>query len=146
MPELDELYEHVILDHYRNPHCSEPLPTYTVEVTLENPFCGDQIAIHANNKDARLQLSIQSEGCAISQASGSLMGLLVNGLSTTESRATTERLRRLLKGGELSDHELDSLGDANALIGVRKFPIRIKCALLAWNALEDVLKQLESSP
>ena len=83
---------------------------------------------------------MHGRGCAISQSAGSLLGEAVRGKSILEARNVGENFRRLLKGEQLSDDELEAMGDLEALSGVRRYPVRIKCALLSWSALEEALK------
>ncbi len=139
--DLDELYEAIILDHYRNPRNTAPVESPDIDLEVNNPFCGDEFQIQLKMEDDTvLQVGITGRGCAISQASASLLAELVEGKTSSEVRASVSALRRLLKGEEVSDDEKEMLGDIEALSGVRKFPIRIKCALLSWVGLDDALK------
>jgi nitrogen fixation NifU-like protein len=141
---LDELYEEIILDHYRNPRHAELLPEADVDVEVNNPFCGDEIRIQLTRDDGRIgDVSVSGRGCAISQASGSLLAELIEGKPVEEAREAVGQVRRLLQGEELSEAELDAIGDMAALQGVRKYPVRIKCALLSWSGLEDAVAELE---
>jgi nitrogen fixation NifU-like protein len=118
--DMDELYEAIILDHYRSPRNTAPV-------------------------EEASQVGITGRGCAISQASASLLAELVEGKSTEQVHAAVDSIRRLLKGEEITDEEADVLGDIEALGGVRKFPVRIKCALLSWVGLDDALKEHQGS-
>ena len=140
---LDELYQSVILDHYRNPRNAVPLSEFDLEIHKENPFCGDESDVRIRiRKDARIDaISVSGRGCAISQSSGSLMASVAEGLAVVDAKKLNENFRILLKDQNLTEKERESLGDLEALAGVRKFPIRIKCALLPWSALEEVLKR-----
>ena len=143
LEDLDELYEEIILDHYRNPRHTDPIDQVDVDVEVNNPFCGDAVQIQLGRDDGRVgEVRVTGRGCAISQASASLLSDLVAGKSVEEVHQVAALVRKLLQGGQLSEGELDSLGDMAALQGVRKFPVRIKCALLSWSGLEDALKQL----
>ena len=141
---LDELYEQIVLDHYRNPRHTDPVDGPAVDIEVNNPFCGDEIHLQLKTgADGRVSaVSVAGRGCAISQSSGSLLTELVQGKDAAELHNTVALVRRLMKGEQLSEAELDSLGDLAALSGVRKFPVRIKCALLAWSALEEAVEKL----
>ncbi len=140
--DLDELYEAIILDHYRNPRNTAPVESPDIDLEVNNPFCGDEFQIQLKiEDDAVSQVGITGRGCAISQASASLLAELVEGKTPSEVRASVSAFRRLLKGEEVSDDEKEMLGDIEALSGVRRFPIRIKCALLSWVGLDDALKE-----
>ena len=141
---LDELYEEIILDHYRNPRHTAPIDHVDVDVEVNNPFCGDEVHIELGRDDGRVgQVRVTGRGCAISQASASLLSDLVGGKSVEEVRQLVALVRKLLQGNDLSEGELESMGDLVALQGVRQYPVRIKCALLSWSGLEDALKKLE---
>jgi nitrogen fixation NifU-like protein len=141
---LDELYEQIVLDHYRNPRHSEPLEDPAVDVRVNNPFCGDEVHLQLKTgPDGKvMDVSVSGRGCAISQSSGSLLTGLVLGKAPGQLHETVQLVRHLMKGEQLSEAEIDSLGDLAALSGVRKFPVRIKCALLAWSALEEAAEKL----
>ena len=140
--ELDDLYEAIILDHYRNPRNTDPVDSPDIDLEVNNPFCGDEFQIQMKvENDAVTAVGITGRGCAISQASASLLAELVEGKKSGEVRASVSSFRRLPQGEELSEEERDVLGDIEALGGVRKFPIRIKCALLSWVGLDDALKE-----
>ncbi len=142
--DLDELYESIILDHYRNPRNTDLLDSPDVELEANNPFCGDEVRLQLKTADSSIsEISVSGRGCAISQSSGSLLAELIEGKSREETAEIVGRVRKLMMGKELSEEEIESLGDLEALGGVRKFPIRIKCALLSWATLEDALKELE---
>ncbi len=139
--EMDELYEEIILDHYRNPRNTAPVESPDIDLEVNNPFCGDEFQIQMKVEgDTVSQVGITGRGCAISQASASLLAELVEGKTSPEVRASVSAFRRLLKGEDVSEEERDMLGDIEALSGVRKFPVRIKCALLSWVGLDDALK------
>jgi nitrogen fixation NifU-like protein len=141
LDQLDELYQSIILDHYRNPRHTEPLENPDVDVEANNPFCGDEVHIQLGLRDGEVRaVSVTGRGCSISQSSGSLLSELIEGKSREEALELVTRVRRMMKGEELTEEELDSLGDIVALEGVKKFPVRVKCALLSWAALEDGLE------
>ena len=141
--ELDELYQELILDHYRRPRNTDLLPDAQHHAEGFNPFCGDQVdlQIMVNASGTIEAVGHQGKGCSISQASASMLTELLKGKSLEEARATSDAFRRLLRGEEVEESELDALGDVEALQGVRKFPIRIKCALLPWTTMEEALEQ-----
>ncbi len=139
--ELDELYESIILDHYRNPRHTEHLDNPDVDVEANNPFCGDEIQIQLKlDGDTVSDVSISGRGCAISQSSASLLAEVLKGKTGDEALEIVTLVRRMMRGDELTEEEKDSLGDVLALEGVKRFPVRIKCALLSWTALEDAIK------
>ena len=138
--DLDELYEAIILDHYRNPRNSGPVDDPDIDLEVNNPFCGDEFHIQLKvDGNSVSQVGINGRGCAISQASASLLAELVQGKSYADVNAAVDSVRRLLKGEEITEEEQDIIGDIEALGGVRKFPVRIKCALLSWVGLDDAL-------
>ena len=140
--DLDDLYEAIILDHYRSPRNTAPVESPDIDLEVNNPFCGDEIQIQMKVEgDAVSQVGITGRGCAISQASASLLAELVEGKTASEVQASVSAFRRLLKGEEVTEEEHELLGDIEALSGVRKFPVRIKCALLSWVGLDDALKE-----
>ncbi len=139
--ELDDLYGEIILDHYRRPRNAQRLFSPAITATGINPFCGDESYVQlALNDQGRVELvGVQGRGCSISQASGSLMSDLLKGKTVEELEQLTELFRQLMQGKRLSPEEQEHLGDADVLKGVRMFPVRVKCALLAWMALRDGL-------
>lgn len=141
LEDMNELYEAIILDHYRSPRNTATVEEPDIDFEVNNPFCGDEFHIQLKvENDAVSQVGITGRGCAISQASASLLAELVKGKSASEVESAVGAVRRLLKGEEITDAEADILGDIEALGGVRKFPVRIKCALLSWVGLGDALR------
>ena len=141
---LDELYRDIVLDHYRSPRNSEPLEAPDAEGEAVNPFCGDEVRIQLSVSEGRIDgVSISGVGCSISQASASLMGDAVKGQTLPEALKIVVAFRALIQGcsrsGDGAGGEID-LGELVALEGVRRYPVRIKCSLLGWTALEDALK------
>lgn len=138
---LSSLYQQVILDHYRNPRNKGELAEKTVEIHVANPVCGDEI---------RLQLRIQNDriadakhvghGCSISQASVSMMTQLLKGKPLAEAEGVARRFTEMMHGDEDAARD-KAMGDLRALQGVSKFPVRIKCALLAFDALHEAMKK-----
>lgn len=139
---LDEVNRYIVEDHCRNPRNCDPIPEPDAEATIDNPFCGDEASVQLKVERDRVQsLSVVGSGCAITQASASIMGEVVEGKERSEIVAIAETFRSMLANGDFDE---DVLGDAVALEGVSKFPIRVKCALLPWVTLEDALNQLTS--
>jgi nitrogen fixation protein NifU and related proteins len=139
--DLEELYQQVILDHSKRPRNYGQLPDATARVTGDNPSCGDEIELAVKlNGDRRIEeVKFSGRGCAISQASASLMTTKVKGQSAGRAKELIEALRRLVTTDD--PPPLDQLGDLALLQGVRKFPQRVKCAMLAWRALEQALAE-----
>ena len=137
--ELDELYQEILLDHYRRPRNFGPLAGADREVDGHNPLCGDRVRLRVKLDGERLaEVRFEGVGCAISTASASMMTEAVRGRSVDEALELGERFRAHLRadGGEGPAEEL---GDLAALGGVRAFPMRVKCATLAWHALRAAL-------
>lgn len=137
---LNQLYQEVILDHYRRPRNRGVLEDATHAITMNNPLCGDVIELMIRVEDGRIaEARFEGRGCSISQASVSMLTGRVSGRTVEEATELSERFTRLLHGDEslLDDAEL---GDLRALAGVSKFPVRIKCALLGWNCLEELVE------
>jgi nitrogen fixation NifU-like protein len=154
MPGLEDLYREIILDHYRNPRNRGELPTPpAVRVEGFNPLCGDEIVVYLDIEGDQVQdLRIGGQGCSISQSSASMMSAAVKGKSVAEARATIRAFKALMS---IHEHRLDGadddgggapepevkLGDLEALQGVVRFPVRIKCATLSWNTLAQGLDE-----
>ncbi len=138
--ELDEMYREIILDHYRSPRNNQPILKPTKEIESNNPFCGDEIKLQLNIEDGIVtEIGVLGRGCAISQASASLMGEALLEKNINDSLELYSSFRELLTGN-LPEDQLDNLGDLLALEGVKKFPIRVKCALLSWSAFSDLIE------
>jgi nitrogen fixation NifU-like protein len=138
--ELGALYQEMILDHYRRPRNKGTLENPDASVEMKNPLCGDEIELQvAFDRDCVCDLRFSGRGCSISQASASMMTQLVKGKSTEEIDAIRKQFRELMLGQAPADDA--KLGSLRALSGVAKFPARVKCALLAWNALETALTE-----
>jgi nitrogen fixation NifU-like protein len=143
-PELDALYREVVLDHFRKPRGKKTLPDPDVENQGLNPVCGDEVRVALKMKDGHIcDAAIQSRGCAISVASGSMLAELLIGKTGPEVERLLEAFRGMLHGREVPDGV--ELGDLEALEGVRHLPVRVKCALLAWTTLRDALHAWEES-
>ncbi len=140
MEELEELYQHIILQHSKKPKHEHALDPCTGKAEGYNPLCGDELTVYVREQDNELkECSFQAQGCAISRASASIMASRLAGRSLEEVRFEVARLVQMLTTSEEPAADLEELGDLAALIGVRKFPARIKCATLAWHALEKAL-------
>lgn len=139
--ELEELYQEVILDHSRRPRNFGEVADADVHVHGDNPACGDEIHLTAKFAgDGALQdVKFSGHGCAISQASASLMTMKLKGKSRGEADEMIRAFHSLVTGG--SEIFSVKLGDLQLLSGVRKFPQRVKCAMLAWRAVEQALQQ-----
>ena len=137
---LDQMYREVILDHYRSPRGRKPLDRSDVSSEGHNPSCGDEIEmkLKVNVNDEVEDVFCDCKGCAISVASASMMAELLKGRKVEDVESIAQTVRGLLKGEDIAIPE--DLGDIDALKGVRQFPVRIKCALLAWVTLLEGLK------
>jgi nitrogen fixation protein NifU and related proteins len=139
--EIAALYQELILDHYRRPRNKGKLENPDATVEMRNPLCGDECDLQVIFDGDRIgDLKFLGRGCSISQASASMMTQIVKGKSTDEIDAIRTKFRDLIMGN-LSAADDKSLGPLRALSGVSKFPARVKCALLAWNALETALEE-----
>lgn len=140
---LDSLYRQVIMDHYKSPRNYGTLSDNALTLEMNNPTCGDRIEVHLMIEDDRIKdVKFEGEGCSISLASASMMTEAVKGKKLVDALTMSETFSRLMLGeiDELSDQDM---GDAEALQGVSKFPARIKCATLAWKAMEKATHQGE---
>ncbi len=142
-PEFDELYREIILDHYRSPRHREPLADPDVVAEGYNPLCGDEVEIELNLKDGVVSgVAFRGRGCSISQASASLLTDTILNKPVEEVRRLADLFTQMVTDPDMEPPE--ELGDLEALQGVAKFPVRVKCATLAWHTLEDGLKQSEA--
>ncbi|EXX91576.1 nitrogen fixation protein NifU [Paenibacillus darwinianus] len=131
--QLDDLYRRVIMDHYKNPRNRGTMDEGSVTVNLNNPTCGDRISLQLQVEDGIVkQARYTGEGCSISMSSASMMTDAVKGRTIDEALAMADKFSSLMKGEPVDFEEYE---DIEALSGVGKFPARIKCATLAWNAL-----------
>jgi nitrogen fixation protein NifU and related proteins len=155
MPGLEDLYREIILDHYRNPRNRGELPIPPAHRTEGfNPLCGDEVVVFLDVEDGVVKdLRIAGQGCSISQSSASMMSTAVKGKTVAEARDVIRAFKAMMS---IHEHTLDGddgededvvdvkLGDLEALRGVVKFPVRIKCATLAWNTLTQGLEELSA--
>ena len=158
MPGLEDLYREIILDHYRNPRNRGELPPPAVRSEGFNPLCGDEVQVYLDVDDGTVSdVRVSGQGCSISQSSASMMSQAVKGKSIDDARQLVRAFKAMMS---IHEHELDGddddtdgdgslsevkLGDLEALRGVVKFPVRIKCATLAWNTLTQGLDEAEAS-
>jgi len=138
---LDTLYRQVIMDHYKNPRNRGEFEHDSLTVNMNNPTCGDRIQLQLQVEDGIIQAAkFLGEGCSISVASASMLTQAVKGLKVEEALKMSHIFSEMMLGKDYDDDELD-LGDIEALQGVSKFPARIKCATLAWKAMEKGLQE-----
>ncbi len=138
--QLDELYREVILDHFRDPRNVGSLPNPDVHAEGTNPLCGDEITFSLQLANGKVQqIQFVGKGCAISQATGSMLTEQLRGKTLPEVARVIQAMKGLMQG-QAPEPDVD-LGDLESLAGVRKFPVRIKCAALSWNVLERGLEE-----
>jgi nitrogen fixation protein NifU and related proteins len=139
--ELDELYQEIILDHSRRPRNYGELSSANLHARGDNPSCGDEIEIHlrVNNGDIIEEIHFTGQGCAISQATASMMTSKIKGKTRAEALAMLEEFQQMLTAPEEPKALSKNLGDLSLLKSVRKFPQRVKCATLSWQALKQAL-------
>lgn len=139
-PPLNSLYQELILDHYKKPRNKGVLEDADHESHLTNPTCGDEVWLRMRvNNDVIEDVQFVGDGCSISQASISMMTQLLKGKSVANAHSVAAKFTALMHGDQAVAKDKD-LGDLRALAGVSKFPVRVKCALLGWNALDEALK------
>lgn len=139
--QLSSLYQQLILEHYRKPRNRGTLDDATVEVRMRNPTCGDDITLQLRVEDGVIaDVRFSGEGCSISQASVSMMTNLLVGKRLDEANALAGRFTEMMHGNEEAAKDR-SLRDLRALAGVAKFPVRVKCALLGFDALQEAVKR-----
>jgi nitrogen fixation NifU-like protein len=145
MPGLEDLYREIILDHYRTPRNRGELPPPAAHAVGHNPLCGDEIEVYLDVVDGVVaDIKVSGQGCSISQSSASMMSQAVKGKSIDEVRALVHRFKSMMSIHEAEEVDDEAtpgvkLGDLEALQGVVKFPVRIKCAVLAWNTLIEAM-------
>ena len=135
---LDDIYKEVILDHYKNPRNKHEIADAELSGSQNNPLCGDEITVFVTQRDGNVaEVAFLGAGCSISQSSASMMTEAVRGRSIEGARGLANDFRGMMAGDVEPDE--DEFGDLIALKGVVKYPIRIKCAVLAWDVLQDAL-------
>lgn len=139
--DLSDLYQEIILDHNKYPHNAHAMDDATHSAEGHNPLCGDEIKVFLKLEVGRIvDVSFVGEGCAISKASASLMTDRIKGKTLDYLKAESTFVREILNAEEDPELDLGEVGDLAALSGVRQFPARIKCASLAWHAVEAALR------
>ena len=143
---LEDLYRDVILDHYRNPRHQKPLDAPDSSAEGVNPLCGDEVIVEVSfDGDSLTDISVRGQGCSISQSSASMMSDLLVGKTRQEIDALAEKFHTMMTAEDEDATGVDParpgsvLGDIEALQGVRRYPVRIKCASLPWTTLEQAL-------
>ena len=137
---LDELYREVILDHFKSPHRKGELPHAQIKAEGANPLCGDELTFYLTLSNGTIgQARFMGKGCAISQAAASMFAEQMEGKTVTDIVRLIEAMKALMQG-KAPDASVD-LGDLESLAGVRKFPVRVKCAALSWNVVEQGLHE-----
>jgi len=144
--DLDDLYQEVILDHYRTPRNHRRLEKYDIHAKGFNPFCGDEVILEAKLDDqGRVsEVGFDGRGCSISLASASIMTESLKGKTLEEIDALTSLFKGMMRGEDISEESRKELEELKALEGVKKYPVRIKCALLPWAALRDGIEEYQS--
>lgn len=139
---LDALYRQVIMDHYKNPRNKGALEEGNLTIDMNNPTCGDRIHLTMKVEDGKVvDAKFDGEGCSISMSSASMMTQAIKGKDVDTALKMSQIFSNMMQGKDYDDHDHDlDLGDIEALQGVSKFPARIKCATLAWKAMEKGLK------
>jgi nitrogen fixation NifU-like protein len=144
-PQITSLYQALILDHYKRPRNRGEMEAPTVEVHMRNPSCGDEVKLQLRVEDGVIQdLKFLGEGCSISQASISMMTNLLKGRQLDEAMAVAKRFTEMMHGDPEAAKDR-TLKDLRALEGVAKFPVRVKCALLGFDALQEAVKRTRES-
>lgn len=143
--ELNELYTELILEHNQNKANKRSVAGATHSEHGHNPSCGDDITVEAVIEGGIIQdLAYTGSGCAISQASASMMADLLNGKTLEEGKDLTERFIRMIKRERIPEEKLEELGDAYVLKNIQNMPARVKCAVLAWHALNELIRKEEA--
>lgn len=139
IPKLDELYKEIILEHYRKPQGRKPLDRVDFHAEGMNPLCGDEVNMHLKVNDKGIIEDIYAEchGCSISVSSTSMLADILKGKTVNEAKDVSKFLKDIMQSKAKGDEK--DIGDLEALVGVRQFPVRIKCALLAWTTFEEAL-------
>ena len=147
MPGLEDLYREIILDHHRTPRNRGELPPPAAHAVGHNPLCGDEIDVYLQvDGDVVTDVKVGGQGCSISQSSASMMSQAIKGKTLPEVRALVRRFKGMMSipdedGNPIEPDSNVKLGDLEALQGVVKYPVRIKCATLSWNTLLEALEQ-----
>jgi len=138
---LEALYQEVILDHNRKPRNFREMENADHHIHGRNPLCGDEVTVYVKlDGDRVADVSFKGQGCAVSKSSASLMTAAVKGKSVDETMRLFDRFHDMITG-KMTDADREQMGSLAALGGVSKFPLRVKCASLAWHALKSALQQ-----
>lgn len=141
METTEELYQDLVLDHFKNPRCQDPVSDPSVTHLALNPLCGDRVALAVKSVDGIVnQISLQGKGCCISQAAASMLSDLCQGKSLEQAQGILSSYRSMMLG-EKEYEQVPELEEARSLIGVRKFTARMRCALLGCEALDHCIKK-----
>lgn len=147
MSDMRELYQEVILDHHKHPRNFGRLANANRHAEGFNPLCGDRITVYARVEDDAIRdLSFEGSGCAICMASASLMTDELAGKSIDDAETLFIQFHDLVTGESAKSPDVDALGKLAVFMGVREFPVRVKCATLPWHALRSALKDGEKAP
>ena len=142
--QLEQMYQEIILDHYRTPHRAGLREPFDAESVQINPTCGDEITLRVKLEDGTVtDVSYETLGCSISQASASVLTDLVVGKSVEDSLTVLRAFQEMAQGRGQVEPDEDVLGDGVAFAGVARYPARVKCALLGWMAFKDALVRSE---
>jgi nitrogen fixation protein NifU and related proteins len=143
MSDYNELYQEVILEHNKKPRNYQVLDGATAYSLGKNPLCGDQFAVYVKVNDAGLieDIAFQGSGCAIAKASASMMTAFIKGKSVTEAIALKNQFHQMLTGQLDPEKDEHALGRLKILAGVKQYPVRVKCATLAWHTMDAALHQ-----
>jgi nitrogen fixation NifU-like protein len=145
MNPLDDLYQEVILDHQRNPRNYAPMPSANRRAEGANPLCGDHVTVYLDVADGVIRnISFEGEGCAIAKASASMMTAAVKGKTLAEASETFRQFHQMVTGGQDPCFDLEALGKLAAFSGVSAFPVRVKCASLAWHTLNAAMRKSDA--
>ena len=139
-PALGDLFQDVILEHYKRPRNKGTLEDATIDVHMNNPTCGDEVWLYLKVADGVVrEVAFEGDGCSISQSSISMMTQILKDQPVEDGLRIAERFKAMMRGDEAAAKDKE-LRDARALAGVSKFPTRVKCALLGWNAFEEATR------
>ncbi|MGH3774969.1 MAG: Fe-S cluster assembly sulfur transfer protein SufU [Pseudonocardiaceae bacterium] len=140
---LEQMYQEIILDHYRNPHRSGLREPFDAESYQINPTCGDEVTLRvALDGDRVADVSYEAMGCSISQAATSVLTDLVVGRTVAESKSTMDAFMEMVQSRGQVEPDEDVLADGIAFVGVSRYPARVKCALLGWMAFKDAVGRI----
>jgi nitrogen fixation NifU-like protein len=144
--QMEQLYQEIILDHYKNPHGRGLRDPFDAESFQVNPTCGDEVTLRVKLDGGTVaDVSYEGQGCSISQAATSVLTDLVVGRSVGEAFKTLDAFVELMQGRGKVEPDEDVLEDGIAFAGVAKYPARVKCALLGWMAFKDAVARVEGS-